>query len=176
MPPAWEKAEKGFFNKVWDFYLGPAKSSPGIHLAETLMETKQNPVPYLLFHADLVEQVPPEEQARLKNNFRLAIENVSRQPLKPPIMIFDPSHYLLSPHRHPEKDIAEIYRQLEPEVLHVGFDYPPLLHALPKPREQRLLLRMLKLWQPRYIVIETNPAVSVKKAKTLLEDIVASTG
>lgn len=176
LPPSWEKEGNGLFGKVWNFYLGPAKSNPGLALAEMLTEGKQTPAPYVLFHADLIEKVPGELRANFQNNFRLAIENVPGVPVKAPITIFDPSHYLLSPHRQQEKDIVEIYRQLEPEAVHISFDYPPQLHTLPKIEEQKTLARMLKAHKPRYIVIETNPAVNVKKAKALISDILASIG
>lgn len=173
MPPLREKEKTGFFDQLWNFYLGSAEAGPGIPLAELLIEAKQNPVPYVLFHADLIEKVPQQEREKLQNNLRLAIENVPGKPLQAPLLVFDPSHYLRSPHRRPEQDIAEIYRELAPEVLHISFDYPPLFHTLPKIAEQKALARMLKAHKPRYIVLETNPAVSVKRAKRLIGDLLA---
>lgn len=174
LPPSWDKEKTSMFNKLWDFYLGGAKTSPGLQLAQILNEDKQNP--YVLLHADLADKIPPAEMAALQRDFRLGIENVPENALESPIMIFDPSHYLRSPHRHPETDIAEIYRQLQPETVHISFDYPPQLHTLPRVEEQKALARMLKAHRPRYIVIETNPAVNVRKAKRLLSDIIASVG
>jgi len=170
------------------FYLEKAPKNPGFDLARILQENGRNP--YLLFHSDLLPEIGKEIKL-IAEKFNLAIENapyqknlpgeafdpvVIRETLKrlnKNIFVFDPAHYKETVKSTPSLSLIQTHEKTKPDVLHIGYnDYLPFMHALPNSKSQKELVEMLRLHSPEYIVIETNPLVSVKKAKALLERLI----
>lgn len=169
-----------FASLLHHFYLGEAKSSPGWAIAKAL----HNRRPYVLFHTNVVMEMN-EEFSRLSRTVHPVIENIPIQngsmeflwnPLKISEMgiglVFDAGHFLQTIERNPTLNLLETYAKSKPEVLHISYN-SRLVHILPNKKEQEELVQMLQIHQPKYITIETNPLVSIKKAKVLIEKIIA---
>jgi len=177
LPVIWNGIDWRFWGLVFQAYLGPAINSPGLTLAEAL--AKQNP--YVLIHTNVVSEMGPEKFAELCSRFQVAVENVVYDPFLPenlwnpakishPRRVFDHGHLLQSKLALSGLDIKDIYRKAAPDVFHISYN-SRLNHLLPNREEQAELRTLLAIHKPRYIVIETNPLVSVKKGKLLLEKI-----
>src|SRR3989344_3986847 len=159
--------------------LGAAANSPGLAIAKALAERK----PYLLLHADLMDQMGNQVRT-LSEQFHVLAENVPYQKNAPRYywdpaaipsqfqtgLVFDPGHYKKSALIVPGLDILEAYRKTAPEVVHIS--YKDRQHTLPNKGEREELRQMLSIHYPRYLVLETNPWVSVKKGKILLEELI----
>ncbi|MBI4050848.1 MAG: hypothetical protein HY396_02645 [Candidatus Doudnabacteria bacterium] len=194
MPPASKKS--GILEKllafVWEFYLGSGSANPGLKLAEVFVKTRQNPVPYLLFHADVVYEMGGNFD-KLAKKLNTVVENIPYQTNRPqffwnPIairqemrkrrlkvgLVFDPGHFHQTQEKIPRLNLLETYQKTKPEIIHISY-HDKGIHTLPNQKEQKELRQMLKLHKPQYIVIETNPLVSVKKGKEILEKIIDET-
>ena len=179
MPLWWNKPPLGIINSIFQFYLGAAANSPGLAIAKALAERK----PYLLLHADLMDQMGNQVRT-LSEQFHVLAENVPYQKNAPRYywnpaaipsqfqtgLVFDPGHYKKSALIVPDLDILEAYRKTAPEVVHIS--YKDRQHTLPNKGEREELRQMLSIHYPRYLVLETNPWVSVKKGKILLEELI----
>ena len=179
MPLWWNKPPLGIINSIFQFYLGAAANSPGLAIAKALAERK----PYLLLHADLMDQMGNQVRT-LSEQFHVLAENVPYQKNAPRYywdpaaipsqfqtgLVFDPGHYKKSALIVPGLDILEAYRKTAPEVVHISYKDPR--HTLPNKEEREELRQMLSIHYPRYLVLETNPVVSVKKGKVLLEELI----
>lgn len=178
------------FDLLWWFYLGAASNNPGLNLTDILLVQKQNPVPYLLFHADVVHELGKAFD-KLTRRFPIVIENVLYYKKVPeffwdPLKIrqylddrglragltFDPGHYQYARAQLPSLNLLHTYRKISPEVIHISFDHFPSVHGLPNQQEQKELVQMLQIHAPNYLVLETNPFLSIKKGKKLLEKII----
>ncbi len=177
------------FTFIWELYLGPGIKNPGLKVAEVFVKNRQNPIPYVLFHTDVVDEMG-EYFDKLARETNTVIENIPYENGRPrffwnPLAIleeiqkrrinsglaFDPGHMHLTLEHKPELNLLEIYKKTRPEIIHISYhNYG--IHTLPNQKEQEELGQMLKFHQPKYIVIETNPLVSVKKGKKLLEKII----
>ena len=170
------------------FYLQKAPKNPGFELARILQENGRSP--YLLFHSDLLPEIGKSIKL-IAQKFNLAIENAPHQNNLPSeafdpviiretlkrlnknIFVFDPAHYKETVKSIPSLSLVQAYKRTKPDVLHIGYnDNLPFMHALPNNKSQKELVEMLRLHSPKYIVIETNPLVSVKKAKALIERLI----
>lgn len=167
-----------------DLFVGSVVKNPSLKIAEILK--KQNRDFYLLFHANLVWQAR-SEFLKLTKQFAAAIENIPYHkkyplvywdPLKikeayPAIQIaFDIGHFETVPNF--ASKLLETYAQIKPAIIHISYgNFPP--HILPNQKQQAELKEMLQIHQPKYIVLETNPLVSVKRGKKFLEKIIEST-
>ena len=102
----------------------------------------------------------------------MVIENIPDDPQLAKNGVFDHNHFIQARQRYyPHLNIFEAYRQAQPEVIHISYDN--LLPAgLPNQKQQEELKELLKIHQPQYITIETNPLVSIRKAKQLLDQII----
>lgn len=174
-----------FASVILHFYLGEASQSPGWQIARELRA--QNP--YLVFHTQLVADMGPEFSPSL-NDLHPVIENIPYQENSQEFfwnpqatqeemtrrgvtseLVFDPGHFGQTREDLPDLDMLEIYERSSPEIIHISYN-SSFLHSLPNKKEQGELTEMLKIHLPRYITIETNPWVSIKKAKLLLEEII----
>jgi len=172
---------------VWAFYLGDAAKNPGLELAEKLPPSN----PYLLVHTNVIADMGWETFEQLTKQFHAVIENLpyhegypqyfwnpvemkrelEKRNLKAGI-VFDHAHFQPTQKQFPNLDLLETYRQITPEVLHISYSNFGI-HTLPNKKEQEELKTLLKIHAPRYIVLETNPLVSIKKGKKLLEEIIS---
>lgn len=179
-PGFWEK----LFVLVWQFYLGDSAKNPGWQIAQKLDDR-----PYLVIHADVAAHMG-ENLKTLARKFNLAIENLQYEPAYPKFywhaealkkemtaradsqinFVFDPGHFGLKPIPPNTPSLAEAYQILKPEVVHVGY-HNGAYHTLPNPQEQEELKKLLQIHPPRYLVLETNPLVSIQKSKKILENI-----
>lgn len=178
------------FAFVWAFYLGDAAKNPGLKLAEKLPPNN----PYLLIHTNVIADMGWETFAKLTQRFHVVIENLPYHKTYPqyfwdPLaikqeldkrglhagLVFDHAHFQPTHRQFPTLNLLEIYRQSAPEVLHISYNNFGI-HTLPNKQERDQLVEMLKIHQPRYITIETNPLVSVKKGKRLIEKILTRAG
>lgn len=177
LPPA--AAQKGFLNKVlspiWPFYLGSIIGNPALTLVEIFKKMEHDF--YIVSHADLIEEI-------LQNLPNLLMENIPYYKNTDPVFwdpikikklypsakfAFDPGHFETTPN-YPSQ-LLETYQTVKPEVVHISYgNFPP--HVLPNQKEQEELKAMLKIHSPKYIVLETNPLVSVKKGKEILEKLI----
>lgn len=164
------KKKKGLWIKfttmLLRFYMGNSTENPGIKIAEDLADTK----PYFLIHSDIAEQIGGN-LAELEKKFHVVIENIPENPNLIKGGVFDHNHFIQSRKLFPSLDIFEAYKQAGPEVIHISYDKGLLPAFLPNDKEQTELKQLLKIYQPKYITIETNPLVSIKKGKLLLEKI-----
>lgn len=172
---------------VWNWYLGDAESNPGFAIAKTLSKEGRNP--YLLLHTNVAEEMG-EKFRKFADQFHLVLENIPYESNYPqfywnPIsiqskwgeragLVFDPGHFEQSLEAFPHINILETYKQLKPEVIHISYNGYGI-HNLPNKKEREELKQMLKIYTPRYLVLETNPWVSVKKGKKLLENLISET-
>lgn len=169
---AWQefRQARGLWGKFWTLvlrvYLGNAQASPGLKIASALGS------PYVLIHQDVAQQML-EKFTEVTRDFHVVIENIPSQPVLAPRGVFDHGHFNESRRADPSLDIYESYRQAQPEVIHISYN-SRFVHLLPGPQEQEELKRLLKLHQPRYVTIETNPLVSIRKGKNLLSTILKS--
>ncbi|MDP3741378.1 MAG: hypothetical protein Q8R08_03585 [bacterium] len=176
---------KNFLEKIlnpfWVFYLGRAKQSPGWDIAQAFKRQKRDF--YLLCHSDLIAEL----DNKLFSDLPIVIENIpyygGKYPevLWDPIqilqthpqtkLVFDPGHFSSTPRA---AKLLQIYPVLQPEAIHIGYNnFPP--HLLPNQKEREELKMMLEIHRPRYIVLETNPLVSVKKGKKILDALIDQT-
>lgn len=156
MPEWWDKPTFDLRTPLWAIYLGNGKHSPALRLAEKLKTLGRDF--YLLFHSDVAAAMGEVFQ-KLSSRFHTVLENVPGEPVHNPISVFDPGHF------------GPGIPQLKPEIIHISYNHGLFPHTLPNKREQAELQEMLKIYKPRYIVIETNPLVSVKKAKQIIENL-----
>lgn len=200
MPVWWKKTFWGefrdrfsLFEKAlylpWQFYLGDAAKSSGLAIADALAARK----PYMLLHSNLLRDMGPEI-SHIAAKYHVVVENIpydqrySRHlwdPLEilkyfknrnlPGGLVFDVGHFNQVIKALPEINLFETYRQFIPEVIHISY-MSGGIHVLPNKKEQAELVELLKIHPPRYITIETNPWVSVKKAKKLMEEIIVKSG
>lgn len=204
LPPVWKKRTfleafaKGqgiiskFFNLIWKIYLGEVESNPGLKLAKILQEKSHKP--YLLIHTNIVDELK-DEFASITSSFHIVVENIIYdedfpefyweprtaksllQEKRIPVgWAFDPAHYLYAIKKFPHLDMLETYKQISPEVIHIGYDNAFIPHLLPNKKERDRLTQMFKIHQPKYVVIESNPLVSIKKARKLLEELINEGG
>ncbi len=163
------KHRKGLWNKffiiIFRFYLGNVAKNPAIQIAEQLSATK----PYFLIHSDVVSEIGPKI-TELRKRFHVVIENIPGDHTLTSGGVFDHNHFILSRRQYPKLNIMELYKQARPEIIHISYDNP-IPASFPNAREQEELKQLLKIHQPRYITIETNPLTNVKKGKLLLEKI-----
>ena len=173
-----------FFAVVFNFYLGKAKYSPGMDIARTLADQR----PYLLIHSNVVKELSAEFEPIAKE-FHTVAENIPRVYGHDPLLwdpvtiqnqlvprglkglVFDVGHYNQTMQDLPELNLFEMYQQIAPEVIHISYN-SLLIHLLPNKKEQEDLKKLLQIHQPKYITIETNPLISIKKGKLLLEKII----
>lgn len=175
-----------FFTFVWQFYLGAGVKSPALQIVKALRERE----PYVLFHTSVVAEMG-KTITQIAQKFHLVIENVpyeaglpnffwnpveilktfQNQGLKTDVLL-DLGHFHQSMRRLPKLDLFETYRQTRPEVIHISYNSHGI-HLLPDQKEQTELVTLLKIHSPRYIVLETNPLVSIKRGKALLEKLIA---
>ncbi|OGE75981.1 MAG: hypothetical protein A3C85_00780 [Candidatus Doudnabacteria bacterium RIFCSPHIGHO2_02_FULL_48_21] len=176
-PGALEK----LFSCIFQVYLGDAKTSPGLKIAKALAYLD----PYVLIHSNLALEMGPEFE-NITSQFRVVVENIASEfgPEKilwDPItikkelgkrgikgLVFDPGHFGQSARNIPGLDALATYQLVTPEVVHISYN-SRFNHLLPDEKEQEELRAMLRLHKPKYLVIETNPLVSIKKAKKLLD-------
>jgi len=150
------------------YYLGAADDSPAAAIAKEFSEQP----PYFVVHSNIATEMGSEKfKYLLESGFHVVIENVPEDRKLAKSGVFDHNHFIQARRRYyPNLDILEAYKQALPEVIHISYDH--LLPAgLPNAREQNELKQLLKIHQPRYIVMETNPLVSIKKGRLLLEKI-----
>ena len=155
----WEK----FWSLVFYAYLGKAINSPGIKIASRLNS------PYLLIHSNIAKEMGERFQ-EFQTNFHVVIENIPADKALFPGGMFDHGHFNESRLKTPSLDLDKLYGEAKPEGIHISYN-SHFVHLLPDEKEQTELKQLLRIHQPKYIVIETNPLVSVKKAKLLLEKI-----
>src|SRR3990167_9406600 len=127
------------FSCIFQVYLGDAKTSPGLKIAKALAYLD----PYVLIHSNLALEMGPEFE-NITSQFRVVVENIACL------------------------DALATYQLVTPEVVHISYN-SRFNHLLPDEKEQEELRAMLRLHKPKYLVIETNPLVSIKKAKKLLD-------
>lgn len=183
-PGLWEKS----FVPIWQFFLGNARKSPGLKLAEMLGEHR----PYLIFHTNALDDMGKEIQ-ELVQKFHILAENLDYHQSYPrwywdllelkrkfqeeygvsPGFVFDHGHFRQTVKKVPDLNLLEIYRQIAPEVVHVSYNNRSI-HSLPNQKEQMELGQMLKIHSPKYLTLETNPFISVKKGLKILEQILAA--
>lgn len=183
---------KNFFEKIlnllWAVFLGPYYKNPGLALAEAFKN--QNRDFYLLCHADLASEMGPKF-TELTKRFPVVVENIPRHPGNKefywnPVsiqkalleqrlsagLVFDPEHFQMSQKIFPSSSsILETYREISPKAIHISYSNGSV-HTLPNQKEIEDLKQMLKIHSPKYIILETNPLVSVKKGKEILKRIV----
>ena len=149
------------FSYIWKFYLGDTEKNPGTLIATALK--KQNP--YVLIHADVQNKFPQD--------LHIVIENVPYNQKLPitDCKVFDHSHFKTA---YKSSNAVEAYKKILPEIIHIGYDYPPLFHILPHNKELNELKTMLKIYKPKYMVIETNPLISIKRAKEMFENLLST--
>ena len=171
-----------FFTIVFHCYLGQAANNPATAIAHSLPQQ-----PYLLIHSNVAIEMESKFE-ELSSRFHTVVENIPykyesnpaywdpltiEKELRPrgmKALVFDPGHYDLSL-AHAKLGMIEAYQYSRPEVVHISYN-STWIHLLPNKKEQTELVSMLRIHQPRYIVIETNPLVSIKKGKALLEKII----
>jgi len=200
MPEQWDKSLKKYIKQrpgtlakllplLFRIYLGPAAINPGFRLSNLLHRHGQNP--YLLFHSDLILEMGDKIFKKIANQYNLFIENAPYQkgvpentinPLsiqkklkevgKERNIILDPAHLKGSTKKIYKLNLLQIYKQIKPRIIHIGYnDYGWFMHSLPNKKNQKELVQMLHIHMPEYIVLETNPLVSVKKGKEMIESI-----
>ncbi len=176
-----------FFALIFNFYLSGAEKNPWRQIMRAL--APQNP--YLLIHTNVVYEMEGEFDETAKT-FHVAIENIpfsshrqlefywnpvkinqemNARGLTTSNLVFDVGHFDQTRKKLPSLDLLEIYRQISPEVIHISYNSRGI-HLLPNKKEQEELKTLLQIHAPKYIVIETNPLVSIQKAKKLLEGII----
>lgn len=174
------------FTLLWAFYLGPAATSPGMFLASILQAKK----PYLLFHSNVIDEMDME-LVNIVERFHVLIENIPYHPAIPqfywdPVtiktsvakhglaagLVFDLGHFNQSREKLPDLNLFDIYQKIIPEVIHISYNNQ-FIHTLPNKKLQEELKQLLKIHAPKYIVIETNPLVSIKKAKRMIDEILS---
>lgn len=184
---------KNFFEKIlnllWAVFLGPYYKNPGLALAQAFKS--QNRDFYLLCHADVAYEMGPKFD-ELTQRFPVVIENIPGHPgnqefywnpvkiqkelLEKKLsagLVFDPEHFQMSQKIFSSSSsILETYYEIYPKVIHISYSNGGI-HTLPNKKELEDLKQMLKIHPPRYIVLETNPLVSVKKGKEILEKIIS---
>lgn len=178
-----------FFSLIWQIYLGSASESPGLGLVESL--AKQGRYPYLLIHSNVaarmgnvlsdfakhyhvvVENIPYHARHDRFLWDPVLIKNTLRQLSPKTDIVFDGGHFDQTRQAKPELDLLQVYKQAAPEVIHISYN-SRFIHLLPNAQEQKDLEAMLRIHQPKYITVETNPLVSVRKAKRMIEEIVNS--
>ena len=151
---------------IVQFYLGNAVDSPAVAIAQEFSEQR----PYFVIHSNIAAEMGLEKFQNLQSQFHVVIENIPNDPQLIKNGVFDHNHFIRSRLEFPSLDIFETYRQAQPEVIHISYDnFLPA--GLPNQKQQEELKQLLKIHQPRYITIETNPLVSIRKAKRLLDQI-----
>ncbi len=183
MPLYWQGNPKpSVFDFIFGLYLGGAAKSPGRAITESLSSRK----PYLLLHVNVADEMGDQFETTAKQ-FHVLLENIPYQKKCPQYywdpdalqskfkdqagLVFDPGHYHQIPANVAHLDILDLYRKISPEVIHIS--YHSKFHLLPNQKEQVELKQILQIRRPQYIVIETNPWVSVKKGKKMLEEILS---
>ncbi|MDP3993734.1 MAG: hypothetical protein U1C57_01470 [Candidatus Doudnabacteria bacterium] len=178
MPQYWLRNPKSsIFNLVFGFYLGGAANSPGFAITKSLSNRR----PYLLFHANVADEMG-DKSREISHQFHTLVENIPYRTNYPenywnPVVskesgfVFDPGHYKETPTDIPHPDMLEVYEKTLPEVVHISYN-TWFQHVLPDKKEQDELRRCFSIHRPRYLVLETNPLVSVKKGKAMLEKLI----
>ncbi len=172
---------------LWYFSLGNASQNPGLALAEALEARR----PYLLLHSNVVEEMRGAFPSFAKT-YRVVVENIpvfrrspSRRFYWDPLeihrtirdqgltagLVFDIGHLRQTRKLLPEINLLEMYQETRPEIIHISYNSNGI-HTLPDKPEQIELIALLKIHQPKYIVLETNPLVNIKRGKELLEKII----
>src|SRR3989338_3472321 len=198
LPPWWNKnlwqavrEPSSLFEKtlapVWHLFLCSARNSAGLAIARVLAERK----PYVLMHSNVTVEAANEFSA-LTKAFDIVVEKLTYYPqYAPPLwdpglarqknqangvrcgLVFDPGHFSRAVAKLPGTNPVETYKQARPEIIHISYN-SATVHGLPNSEEQKELQAMLKIHQPRYIVLETNPFVSIKKGKEMLDRLLKS--
>lgn len=148
---------------VCEFYIGPAVTSPAFAIAEAL----NNRRPYFLIHSDIIPDMGKERFDSLKEKFNVVVENVPGEDIlklkNVAPLVFDAGHY------GPHPQIEDAYRQMKPDIYHVSYEHRFLYaHDLPDESEQKTMQRLFQIHEPKYIVLETYPWVSIKKGVQLI--------
>lgn len=177
------------FILIWEIYLGGAAKSPAWQIAQNPGQTK----PYVLLHSDIIPEMGWHALKQISSQFRVVIENIpyhSRHPRffwdlleinaelkKHDIsagLAFDIGHFQETLKSLPNLDLTKIYELAKPTILHISYN-GSFIHTLPNRKEQQELKNLLKLHSPQFITLETNPLISIKKGKELLEKIIKET-
>lgn len=174
-----------FFALIFNFYLRGAEKNPWRQIMQALAPQS----PYLLIHTNVVYEMG-EGFDEVAKTFRVVIENIpfsSHRQLEfywnphkidqemkarglTTGLVFDAGHFDQTRQKLPYLELLEIYRQISPEAIHISYNSRGI-HLLPNKKEQEELKTLLKIRAPKYIVLETNPLVSIKKGKKLLDDL-----
>lgn len=179
------------FAILWEFYLGPGKTNPGLDLARQFLREKRKF--YLLFHTDLALGMGQAFE-EIAKTFPVAIENIPYHHSRTAFLwdpreirktmrhkelqtrlAFDIGHFEQSIQTFPQISMLETYAEIKPELIHISYNSSGI-HTLPNPREQAELVQMLRRHAPQYIVIETNPFVDLRKGKQLLDKLIHDAG
>ncbi|TSA44858.1 hypothetical protein D4R52_03600, partial [bacterium] len=196
LPTWWKKScwrllskQPGIFSKlsslIIHFYLGCADQNPGWQIAEALGAKH----PYVIFHTDVVADMGKIFNERA-DSIHAVIENIPYYQGNADFywnpaatekemrnrglnagMAFDPGHFGETVNQMPNLNLLESYKQFRPEIIHISYNSHGL-HLLPDEKEQEELQKMVQIYPPKYIVIETMPWVSAKKAKKMMEEII----
>ena len=154
-----------FWYPVFHAYLNNASQNPGLDIISAL-ETR----PYLVIHSDIADQMGDKFQ-KISKNFHVVVENIPGDIKLFPGGVFDHGHFNETRQELAELNLSELYRKSRPEIIHISYN-SLFNHLLPNRQEQEELKQLLKIHTPKYIVIETNPLVSIKKGKHMLEKII----
>lgn len=165
MPQWWSKRKWNLLMPIWEFYLGSGEKNPGPKIAGALSKRGRNP--YLLFHSNVAREMGESKFREFASSFNLVVENIPgddpAEIQKKSALVYDPGHY--------GKTLINL--PSSPEVLHIS--YTPF-HILPNLKQRQELAEFIQNYQPRYVVIETNPWISVMKGKLILEKILNPPG
>lgn len=163
------KQAEGLWEKIWTAvfhaYLGNVEQNPGIQITSALEN------PYLLIHSNVAAQMG-DKFNRLSRQFHVVVENVPGDTALFPGGIFDHGHFNETRQDFPNLNLLALYEQAKPEIIHISYN-SRFIHLLPNHKEQAELKQLLKVHQPKYMILETNPLVSIKKGKALLDKIIA---
>lgn len=182
LPPAKSTATlEKILEPIWNFYLGPVEENPGLELAK-YFSTHTDRHFYLLFHADLAAANKNFKEISKKNP--VVVENIPYYNNVNPLFwdiqkiskafpdsayAFDPGHFKTIP--NPNISILEAYSLLRPKIIHISYNRG-FFHTLPNAQDIKELKSMLQIHIPNYLVLETNPLVSVKKGREIMEKII----
>lgn len=169
MPQWWQKPKLDLFTPLWALYLGGAVKNPALNIARGLSRIGREF--YLLFHTNLAREAGSDFQ-RIAEQYHVVLENMPGETAHNPISVFDTNHFRYTMKKRPGLNMIDAYQTIKPEIIHISYDHLPMLHALPDEAEQDELKKMLARHKPKYIVLETNPWVSAKKGKLILEKII----
>lgn len=165
-----------FFMLLFHFYLNNIRQNPGLAIAKAFLPRR----PYVIFHTALAKAMGAQFD-NLTRQINAVVENIPYEENPEPFFwdpraipykqVLDIGHFNQSREKLPELNFLEIYRAAPPEIIHISYNRW-FVHLLPNKKEQEELAAMLKIHAPKYITIETNPLVSIKRAKKLLDQII----